>query len=215
MDLHDFVGFVLAVLLLEVTPGPNMAWLAGISAIEGRLVGLAAVVGIAIGLSVNSLLGALGVGALIMADPVWQTALRAVGAAAMGWLAVSTWREAGAPLKARERRSSGMAAAFAVGVMVNLINPKSVLFFVAVVPPFLHGRMASLPLAMALAAVSVGIATVIHLGIVAAASRGQDWLARSGYVRRLQRAMAVLMAGLAGWLVVSLLGQFAAGGHGA
>ena len=204
MNALDFAGFALAVLLLEITPGPNMGWLAALSATQGRIPGLAAVAGIAIGLTLNALLAALGLAALIIAEPGWQRGLRIAGAGLMLWLAWSTWREAEVPVSAGGPRLAGTGGAFAAGLLVNLINPKSVLFFVAVVPPFLHGRTPSLGLAMALAAVSVSIATVIHLIIVAVASRGQDWLARSGHVGRLKRAMALLMGALGLWLVVSL-----------
>jgi threonine/homoserine/homoserine lactone efflux protein len=51
----DWAGFALAVLLIELTPGPNMAWLAALSLGQGRRAGLAAVAGIAIGLFVNAL----------------------------------------------------------------------------------------------------------------------------------------------------------------
>ncbi|MBU6266076.1 MAG: LysE family translocator [Sphingomonadales bacterium] len=207
MHLADFIGFVLAVLLLEITPGPNMGWLAGVSAIQGRVAGLAAVVGIAIGLTLNSLLGAMGVAALLLEEPGWQAGMRGAGALVMLWLAVSTWRESRDAIAGQApQRFAGAGATFAAGLMINVFNPKSVLFFVAVVPPFLHGRAPSLGLAMLLAGVSVGIATAIHLMIVGAASRGQEWLARSGYVRTLQRAMALLMAGAGLWLAGSLLG---------
>ena len=46
----DIIGFALAVLLIELTPGPNMAWLAGLAATEGRRCGLSAVAGVALGL---------------------------------------------------------------------------------------------------------------------------------------------------------------------
>ena len=56
----DIVGFALAVLLIELTPGPNMAWLSGLAATEGRRAGLSAVAGVALGLLVNGVLAALG-----------------------------------------------------------------------------------------------------------------------------------------------------------
>ena len=205
MSPLDFAEFALAVLLLEITPGPNMAWLAALGATEPRPVALAAVVGVAVGLTLNALLAAMGVAALIMAEPSWQYGLRVTGAALMLWLGWSTWREADTPITAERRRFAGAGGNFAAGTLLNLINPKSILFFVAIVPPFLHGHNPTLGLAMALASVSVGIATAIHLGIVIGAGQAQDWLARSGYVRRLKRAMAVLMVALGVWLAVSLL----------
>ena len=66
----DIIGFALAVLLIELTPGPNMAWLAGLSATEGRRTGLAAVAGVAIALLTNGVPAALGLAALLGAEPL-------------------------------------------------------------------------------------------------------------------------------------------------
>jgi threonine/homoserine/homoserine lactone efflux protein len=61
--------FILAVLLLELTPGPNMAYLAALTLDRGRIAGLLAVVGVAAGLSVHGIVAALGLGALISNAP--------------------------------------------------------------------------------------------------------------------------------------------------
>jgi threonine/homoserine/homoserine lactone efflux protein len=65
----NIIGFSLAVLLIELTPGPNMAWLAGLGATQGRAAGLAAVWGVALGLLANGLLAALGLATLLQAAP--------------------------------------------------------------------------------------------------------------------------------------------------
>jgi len=88
----NLVGFALAVLLIELTPGPNMAWLAGLAATEGVRHGLAAVAGVAIGLLANGVLAALGLAALLQAAPEAWIFLRLGGAAMMLWLAIDTWR---------------------------------------------------------------------------------------------------------------------------
>ena len=56
----DWFGFALAVLLVEITPGPNMAWLVSLTLAEGRRAGLAATAGVAIGLALNAALAGLG-----------------------------------------------------------------------------------------------------------------------------------------------------------
>jgi threonine/homoserine/homoserine lactone efflux protein len=95
--LLDLLGFALAVLLIELTPGPNMAWLAGLAATEGWRRGLAAVSGIALGLLANGILAALGLAALLQNAPQLWTGLRLAGAAMMAWLAVEAWRGAEKP----------------------------------------------------------------------------------------------------------------------
>lgn len=65
----DWAGLALSVLLIELTPRPNIAWLAALAATEGRRVGLAAVAGTVVGLAINAALAALGMAALLEAMP--------------------------------------------------------------------------------------------------------------------------------------------------
>lgn len=100
----DIIGFALAVLLIELTPGPNMAWLAGLAATEGRQTGKAAVIGIAVGLLTNGVLAALGLAAILEAEPRLLTVLRLAGALMMMWLAIEAWRVAGQTEPSRHSR---------------------------------------------------------------------------------------------------------------
>lgn len=192
----DLAGFALAVLLIELTPGPNMAWLAGLAATEGRRGGLAAVAGVAIGLVANGLLAALGLAALLRAAPQLWDGLRYAGAAMMLWLAWQAWREAerpGAPQAADRRHRR----AFVTGALVNLLNPKAYVFFLVVAPQFLGGAALGLRNALILAMVSATIATAIHTGIVLAGSAAHDWLSDPARTRLVRRVFALVMVGVA------------------
>src|SRR5437764_7691913 len=84
--------FILAVLLLELTPGPNMAYLAALTLDRGRIAGLLAVVGVAAGLSVHAIVAALGLGALIGKAPTVYEVLRWTGVAYLLFLAWEGWQ---------------------------------------------------------------------------------------------------------------------------
>ncbi|WP_292930941.1 LysE family translocator [Novosphingobium sp. PASSN1] len=188
----DIAGFAAAVLLIELTPGPNMAWLAGLAATEGRRSGLSAVAGIALGLLANGVLAALGLATLLTAMPALLHGLRIAGAAMMVWLAIEAWRGAEkAPPPTATRR------AFTTGALINLLNPKAYMFFVVVAPEFLGGRTLGLAEALTLAFVSTGIATAIHLAIVLAGSHAQAWLADPARTKWVRRGFAVVMLGVA------------------
>lgn len=188
----DIAGFAAAVLLIELTPGPNMAWLAGLAATEGKRSGLSAVAGIALGLLANGALAALGLATLLTAMPALLHGLRIAGAAMMVWLAIEAWRGAEkAPPPTATRR------AFATGALLNLLNPKAYLFFVVVAPEFLGGRTLGIPEALTLAVVSTAIATAIHLAIVLAGSHAQAWLMDARRTRWVRRGFAVVMLGVA------------------
>ena len=200
----DLLGFALAVLLIELTPGPNMAWLAGLAATEGRRAGLAAVVGGALGLLANGVLAALGLVALLQAAPQLLWALRLAGAGMMLWLAISAWRDADAPA-GQGRPAAGTHQSFLAGALINLLNPKAYMFFVVVAPQFMAGRMLDLPAALLLAGISTGIATAIHLAIVATGAQAQALLQDARRMRLVRRLFALVMLGVAvGFLATDL-----------
>ncbi len=192
----DLAGFGFAVLLIELTPGPNMAWLAGLAATEGRRTGLSAVAGVAIGLLASGTLAALGLAAVLAAVPaLWHT-LRLAGAAMMGWMAIEAWLGAG---KGARLASSTAASrrAFLTGALINLLNPKAYMFFLVVAPQFLNGEVLSLRSALLLSLVSAVIATAIHCAIVLAGSKAQAWLADSARTKWVRRGFALVIFGVA------------------
>ncbi|MFM9936883.1 MAG: LysE family translocator [Novosphingobium sp.] len=192
----DMAGFALAVLLIELTPGPNMAWLAGLAATEGRRTGMSAVAGVAIGLLASGTLAALGLAAVLAAAPALWKILRFAGAAMMGWLAIEAWRGAGEAAPGAPT-GDGTRRAFFTGALINLLNPKAYMFFVVVAPQFLNGDVLSLGNALLLSVVSAVIATAIHCGIVLAGSKAQAWLTDSARTQWVRRAFAVVMFGVA------------------
>jgi threonine/homoserine/homoserine lactone efflux protein len=198
----DLLGFALAVLIIELTPGPNMAWLAGLSATEGRRSGLAAVWGVAIGLLVNGLLAALGLAALLRAAPQLWIWLRLAGAAMMVWLAISTWRGAD-QTQVSMPAASGARRAFVTGAMINLLNPKAYIFFLVVAPQFLGAGGLTLRTAMIFSVISAVIATAIHLAIVIASGQAHDWLMDPARTKIVRRVFAVIMLGIAGSFLIA------------
>lgn len=201
----DLFGFALAVLVIELTPGPNMAWLAGLAATEGRRSGFAAVAGVAIGLLLNGALAALGLAALLTAAPWLWNALRIAGAAMMAWLAIEAWRGAGerAPTAAT---TASARRAFRTGALINLLNPKAYVFFIVVAPQFLGGRTLTLSNALLLTLISTSIATAIHSLIVVAGDRAHGWLADPARTRIVRRVFAVVMLGVAASFLLADMG---------
>jgi threonine/homoserine/homoserine lactone efflux protein len=87
-------AFVVASALIELTLGPNMAWLALVAATDGRRPGFAAVAGVALGLGLIGIAAAFGLAALIAAKPALYDALRWGGVIYLLWLAWDGWRDA-------------------------------------------------------------------------------------------------------------------------
>lgn len=196
----DWAGFALAILLIELTPGPNMAWLAALSLGQGRRAGLLATAGIALGLLVNALVAGFGVAAFIIANPQWWEVLRWGGVLFMLWLAWESWRDV-------DRNPAVTAPAtgrrhFVSGLVVNLLNPKALIFFAVLIPQYLGPGDQATSLVVAVALVSVIIATLVHFAIVMAGSGLTRWLSNANRSRPVRRALALSLVGVAIWFAV-------------
>ncbi|WP_353212100.1 LysE family translocator [Rhodovarius sp.] len=196
------VEFVVAVLLLELTPGPNMAYLAALSLTRGRRAALAGVVGVALGLVTHAVLSALGMGALVADYPLVYEVLRWAGVAFMLFLAWEGWQGA-QDSAADETATASPAQLLLRGFITNVLNPKSILFFVAVVPGFLTAQGNATARLAVLGALYVGIATAVHIAIVLLAAELRPWLLKGPRSLWVRRGLSLLLAGAAAWLAFS------------
>jgi threonine/homoserine/homoserine lactone efflux protein len=193
--------FILAVLLLELTPGPNMAYLAALTLDRGRTAGLLAVVGVAAGLSVHAIVAAFGLGALIGRAPSVYEVLRWTGVAYILFLAWEGWQ----PNRENSPSHAGAASGslFWRGFFANVFNPKSIIFFISVVPGFVRYESGdrSLPVQIALfGIVYVAIATIIHASIVVLASQLRPWLITGSRQNTIRRILSLALVVVAAWL---------------
>jgi threonine/homoserine/homoserine lactone efflux protein len=195
-------AFLLASLLIELTPGPNMAYLALVSATKGRRLGLAATAGVALGLLVIGAAAALGLAALVAASPVAFQAMRWAGVLYLLWLAWEAWTGGGEVSPGRVDPAQGPARYFRRGFITNLLNPKAGLFFLAVLPGFVDSASAVLPQTAVLTLLYVAVATAIHLAIVGLAGTARRWFDDPASPRRGRRIFAVLLTGVAIWFVL-------------
>ena len=199
----DLLTFVLAVLLLELTPGPNMAYLATLALSRGRTAGLIATAGVALGLTVHATVAGMGAGVLIQQYPLLYDVLSWLGVGYLLYLAWEGWRSE----KEVSPESTGFAVAagplFLRGLLSNVFNPKSILFFVSVLPSFLRTGLhaPSWPVQMAVfGALYVGIATLVHGTIVVLAAQLRPWLIQGPGQQTVRRLLSVVLAFVAIWL---------------
>jgi threonine/homoserine/homoserine lactone efflux protein len=123
--------FALAALALIAIPGPNMLYVATRSMSEGRQAGIASALGLLTGTGINVLAAAAGLSALIASSDVAYDALRDAGAAYLVFLGVKALANRGAEPSAPPR-----GRAYRQAIVVQLLNPKVTLFFLAFLPQF-------------------------------------------------------------------------------
>ena len=186
----DLLTFLLAVLLLEFTPGPNMTYLATLALSRGRLAGLVATAGVALGLAVHALVAGLGAGVLIQQYPLLYEVLRWIGVGYLLYLAwEGWWTQKETPVE-RTDLATMAGPLFLRGFLSNVFNPKSILFFVSVLPNFVGTgpNALSLPTQMAVFGILyVGVATATHGTIVILAAQLRPWLVEGSQQQTVRR----------------------------
>ena len=195
--------FILTVLLLELTPGPNMAYLATLTLDRGRRAGLLATAGVAAGLSVHAVVAALGLGVLISKAPLFYDVLCWTGVAYILFLAWETWQSDGKETRRPDLTGSASGPLFWRGFLSNVFNPKSIIFFVSVIPGFVRDDMSESGLLLQIArlgAIYVAIATAIHAAIVLLAGRLRPFLMSGGRHKPVRRTLALALVLVAAWL---------------
>jgi len=181
-------AYVAAVLVITFTPGPDMTLFLGKAVRQGRAWGIAAMLGATTGVLVHTTLVALGLSALLAASATAFLVLKVVGALYLLWLAVEAVRhgsalslDAAGPVPSREP----LFRTWLTGLIVNLLNPKIIMFFVTFLPQFVA---ADDPHAMQklffLGVVFVAIAVPICAAMIASASHLSRFLKRSPRVMR-------------------------------
>ncbi|MEJ8310841.1 LysE family translocator [Agrobacterium larrymoorei] len=196
-SLPTLIAFTIAILVLAVTPGPDMTLWISRSLREGRKAGFMTLVGTNLGITVHTLLVAFGVAALIVASPTAFMVLKTGGAAYLVWLAIQAIRHGSNFVMERpkeQKAEASMASALINGLWVNLLNPKVIIFFMTFLPqfvtasdPHVTGKLIFLGLW------SIVVALPIGIGIVVAADSLSDWLQRN---RKVLRGLDYTIAGV-------------------
>ena len=170
VDPGVIAPFLLAVALIELTPGPNMGWLALVSLGRGRPAGFAAVAGVTVGLAAWMLAAAFGLTQVLLIWPPLYQLIRWAGVIFLLWLAWEAWRP-GDPAGPPEPDVSSLRGLFLRGLTGNLLNPKAAVFYVALLPTFIRPDHGSpLVQALILGGLHLVVAVAVHSLIVLGAA---------------------------------------------
>ncbi|MDP2517124.1 LysE family translocator [Shimia thalassica] len=203
IDLPVLMAFVPAALALNLTPGADMMFCVGQGLRAGPKAALAADLGIAVGGMVHVLLAGVGLGALVAAHPEVFHLIRWVGVSYLLYLAIQAVR--GSSI-IEQRPPDGAGKAFQGALLVNLTNPKVILFVLAFLPQFVDPSRAVWPQFLILGGVlALGGLLVNGAAGVFAGGLGQKLLASPRFNRGLGFASAAIFTALA--LRLALLEQ--------
>jgi len=207
VPLDNLLAFMLAALVLILIPGPAVLFSVGRTLALGRTGGLLSVAGVALALIPIVGLVAIGVGGIIAQSVVLFTILKVAGSLYLVYLGIQAIRHRKDASRAPDltRLPIGRGKQLWQGLVVGITNPKTIAFFVAVLPQFVDLRAGAVGLQiMELGLVFAVIALVSDSIWVLAASAARTWFARSP--KRIETLTATgggLMIGLGGILLVT------------
>ena|SRR5215831_8116623 len=146
--IHDFGLFLAAGVLLNLTPGPDTAYILGRSIAQGREAGIASAFGICVGTIFHTCAAALGLSVILATSALAFGAIKLLGGAYLVFLGVRMILDrSGHLLLPGNFRHHTTMAAFRQGVLTNVLNPKVALFFLAFLPQFIDARSSTKVLA--------------------------------------------------------------------
>ena len=200
MMFDHLFPFLLACVVIELTPGPNMTYLAALSSIHGKKAGFSMVVGIASGLLLIGLVAAFGAAAIVLENPALYHGLRWIGIGYMLWLAWESWHAS--PIS-QESISHFDMRYFQRGFITNVFNPKAIIFYLTVFPTFIDLGRSVMVQSIVMTFLYVAVATIIHVIIAILADKTHGYLENPTIIRHTQRLFSFLLVGIAIWFAWS------------
>src|ERR1700754_776668 len=182
LGIHEFWLFILSGLLLNITPGPDTAYILGRSIQLGWRGGAAAAVGICTGCLVHVFGAAIGLSALLMASSAAFAFLKLAGAAYLLFVGVQMLLARHTPLAdaAVQGGETSLRKVFWQGALTNVLNPKVALFFLALLPQFVAAESPHKALAfMLLGAIFIFNGTLWCFGVAAFAAKTAGRIAQT------------------------------------
>ncbi len=199
--LPSLALFLAAGLALNITPGPDMLYVAARGASEGRSAGIASALGIGAGTLVHIALVAGGLAAVLAAVPVVYLVIRLGGAAYLVYLGVRAFFAPPAA-SATALAPASLATIFRQGVITNVLNPKVALFFLAFLPQFVDPTRGNPVVQVIVLGLLFNLSgTLVNLAVAVGSSRAAARLRTPG--RLLQRVTGTIFIGLGVRLAVS------------
>jgi threonine/homoserine/homoserine lactone efflux protein len=197
-DASTLAVFAVAALILLVIPGPAVLYIVSQSVTRGRLAGLVSMLGIQVGGLVHVAAAAAGLSALLVRSAVAFDAVKYAGAAYLVYLGLRRLLGRELQDKSENPQSKRLRRLFAQGIVVNVLNPKTALFFFAFLPQFVDVDRGAVAFQIAVLGVVFILLAIVSDGVYAiAAGSAAGWLrARLGFARAERWASGGVLVGL-------------------
>jgi threonine/homoserine/homoserine lactone efflux protein len=199
MSGESLLTFVMASALLSIAPGPDILFVLTQATLHGKRAGIRVTLGMCTGLVVHTGAVALGIAALFQTSALAFGLLKVAGAFYLLYLAWRAFIEGAKTLGEPGSGHPSAGALFRRGILMNITNPKILIFFLAFLPQFASPEQGPLtPQVMLLGGIFIGVVLAIFTGVAFLAGLLGDWLNRSpGAQRALSRIAGTVYVALA------------------
>lgn len=194
MQLELWLAYVVTSAVVLAIPGPTILLVLSYAIAQGRKATLPLVTGVALGDSVAITLSLMGLGTLLATSALWFTIIKWIGGCYLIYLGISLLRSAGKPMPVQIQRESRSTPGklFGNAFIVTALNPKSIVFFVALLPQFISANHPVTAQLWILGLTFVALATIGATSYALFASSIRRWLASA----RAQKAYSMIGGGL-------------------
>jgi threonine/homoserine/homoserine lactone efflux protein len=200
----SLLAFAIAAVVLAITPGPGIAYVVARTVAGGRSEGLASCFGTAIGGMLHVLAAALGLSLVVAQSAVAFNLVKYLGAAYLVYLGIRLLLRKDQALKIELGASQGVRRALFEGIVVEALNVKTALFFLAFLPQFVSASEPLLPQLVILGSICVALNTLVDgIAVFAADRLLKSSAARAARARLLTRVSGVTMLGLGAFLALA------------
>ena len=188
-----FLTFLVAALVLNIAPGPDMLYVIGRSVGQGRKAGIVSSFGVFVGCWVHILAAAFGIAALLRSSPMAFNIVRYAGAAYLIYLGIRMLAQK-TDLTSQQLKTESLGAMFRQGAITNMLNPKVAIFFLAFLPQFIDAHRGRVALQIVVLGLIFNVGgTLVNLAVAYAGGTLGELLRRNQSIARLQRRFTGLI----------------------
>lgn len=203
MSISLWLAFVAAAVVIAITPGPGSVLVLA-TGLRYRYTYVArALLGLELALLVHLGIVALGLGALLATSSTAFLIMKIIGAAYLVWLGIQKWRATVEPIDTDQVRVATNGKLFRQGLLVNLTNPKAIIFIAALVPQFINANAPQLPQYLIIGATMVAVDVIIMTGYALLAGRFRNWFQNTRMLRLQNRVFGGMFVSAGALLAVS------------
>ncbi|MGP4079584.1 LysE family translocator [Pseudalkalibacillus sp. R45] len=195
MDLNTISYFLFASILLTITPGPDFMFVFAQSVSHGKKAGIATGLGLCTGLIAHTLAAAVGISAILYQSSLAFTIIKVAGAIYLLYLAIQAFRENSQPEQQKVKQYTLMNL-YRKGIIMNILNPKVSIFFLAFLPQFVMVNNGAIPVQMTiLGLLFIGQALLIFIILsISAGTIGEKLWSNESVLRWINRLKGTVFA---------------------